>query len=71
MALSDGSGPRRVYAHPATEELASQVSWPSVHVFRGGERWVRAHQPNSKYGMAREMPLGQLAAPYKARKQVC
>ena len=63
VALSGGSTPRPLYKRLATEELASQLPWASVHVFWGDERCVAPDHPDSNYAMAREALLDHVPIP--------
>lgn len=63
VALSGGSTPRPLFERLATEELASQLPWSSVHVFWGDERCVPPDHPDSNYAMARETLLDHVPIP--------
>ena len=56
VALAGGSTPKATYEALARDH-ASDVDWPSVHVFFGDERTVPPDHEDSNYRMAREALL--------------
>ncbi len=63
LALAGGSTPTRTYRLLATEEFASRIDWPRVHVFFGDERCVPPDHPQSNYRMAWEALLRYVPIP--------
>jgi 6-phosphogluconolactonase len=63
VALSGGSTPRATYALLASDEFATRVDWPRVHVFWGDERCVPPDHPDSNYRMACETLLDHVPLP--------
>jgi len=63
VALSGGSTPEALYALLATDEFASRVEWPRVHVFWGDERCVPPDHPDSNYLMTRGALLEHMPLP--------
>ena len=63
VALSGGSTPRRLFQTLAAEPFISLVPWEVTHFFWGDERNVAPSQPESNYGMARELLLSRVPVP--------
>lgn len=57
IALSGGNTPRGLYERLAGPGYAERIPWESVHVFWGDERCVPPFDPQSDYGMAKEVLL--------------
>lgn len=60
IALSGGSTPRPVYALLAAPPRVAAVDWSRVEFFWGDERCVPPDNPESNYGVARELLLDRL-----------
>ena len=60
VALSGGSTPRAVYALLASPPRTSAVDWARVELFWGDERAVPPDDPESNFGLARELLLVHL-----------
>jgi 6-phosphogluconolactonase len=63
VALAGGSTPRQAYSLLASDELASRIDWPRVHLFWGDERCVPPDHPDSNYRMVREVLLDRVPLP--------
>lgn len=63
VALSGGSTPKALYALLAGDEFAGRVDWSKVQVFFADERCVSPEDPQSNYGMVREILLRHLPMP--------
>ena len=63
VALSGGSTPRQLFQLLAAEPFRSLVPWTSLHVYWGDERDVAPTDPQSNYGMARELLLSRVPVP--------
>lgn len=66
IALSGGSTPRPVYALLAAPPRVAAVDWSRVEFFWGDERCVPPDNPESNYGVARELLLDRLPGLRKA-----
>lgn len=62
-ALSGGSTPKEVYSLLASPEFSMHVPWHTVHLFWGDERCVRPDDPESNYGMVRDVLLQRVPIP--------
>src|ERR1043166_7622561 len=62
-ALSGGRVARRFFAATATLAQAQRVALNAVHFFWGDERCVTPTDPESNFGLARELLLAPLAVP--------
>ncbi len=60
VALAGGSTPRTTYALLATEEFASRLDWPRIHIFWGDERCVPPDRLDSNYFQARQALLDRV-----------
>lgn len=63
VALAGGSTPRAAYALLATDEYATRLDWPRIHIFWGDERCVPPDHPDSNYRMARQVLLDRVPLP--------
>ena len=63
VALPGGSTPRALYRALAGSPLCEQMDWTRVEVFWGDERQVPPDDPESNYGMARDMLLSKVDIP--------
>ena len=62
VALNGGGTPKRLFQLLATD-FRNQVDWSSTHVFWGDERLVPADDPESSYGLARDLFLRHVPIP--------
>jgi 6-phosphogluconolactonase len=60
LALSGGSTPKAVYPLLTAEPRISMVDWSRIEWFWGDDRSVPPDDPESNFGVAREMLLSQL-----------
>lgn len=60
VALSGGSTPRALYELLATDGFIGRVDWANVQIFFADERCVPPDDPQSNYGMVREILLRHL-----------
>jgi 6-phosphogluconolactonase len=63
VALSGGSTPQALYALLASEPFINKVDWSKVHFYFADERCVGPADPQSNYGMVREILLNHLPIP--------
>jgi 6-phosphogluconolactonase len=63
VALSGGSTPKRLYQLLAAAPLREAMPWERVHLFFGDDRFVRADDPNSNFGMARDAMIAHVPVP--------
>lgn len=63
VALSGGSTPRALYELLATDGFIGRVDWAKVQVFFADERCVPPEDPQSNYGMVRDILLRHLPMP--------
>ncbi len=63
VALSGGSTPTKLYSLLATPEFSAHVPWRAVHLFWGDERCVPPDDPESNYGMVRQVLLQRIQIP--------
>jgi len=64
VALSGGNTPR-LYFSVIAEKYSEYVNWNHVHFFWVDERCVAPEDPDSNYGMARDLLLSKLIIPGK------
>ena len=57
MSLAGGGTPKLLYQTLAKAPYAQDISWTSVHVFWGDERFVPPDHADSNYRMVREALL--------------
>ena len=62
-ALSGGRIARKIFSTVAEQARASRISLSSVHFFWADERCVRPDDPESNFGLARELLLAPLQIP--------
>lgn len=62
VALSGGSTPRLLYS-VIGDHFADRISWDFVHLFWGDERCVPPSDPESNYGMTKEILLDRIKIP--------
>jgi 6-phosphogluconolactonase len=67
LALSGGSTPRAAYALLAGRPRATAVDWSRVEFFWGDERACPPDDPDSNFGVARDLMLGRLKGIRPAR----
>ena len=60
VALSGGGTPKRVYPHLIERAKADGLNWARVEFFWGDERAVPPDHPESNFGVAYQVLLGQL-----------
>ncbi len=63
VALSGGSTPKKLYSLLACPEFSMRVPWHVVHLFWGDERCVPPDDPESNYGMVRNVLLQRVPIP--------
>ncbi len=63
VALSGGSTPKRLYSLLASPEFSAHVPWHAVHLFWGDERCVPPDDPESNYGVVRQVLLQRIPIP--------
>ena len=63
VALSGGSTPKPLYRRSAEEPLKGRLPWERVHWIMGDERFVRATDPASNFGMVCDTMLSHVPAP--------
>lgn len=63
VALAGGTTPKRAYELLASEPWLGRVSWPTVQVYWGDERYVSSDHPDSNYLMARTTLLDLVDIP--------
>jgi len=62
LTLSGGSTPRPLYTLLATN-FRDKISWGSVHIFLGDERYVAPQDPTSNFYMVRQALLDHVRIP--------
>lgn len=62
VALNGGSTPKQLFHYLATNHKKN-MDWTKAHIFWGDERCVPAIDPESNYGMAKEILLDRVAIP--------
>jgi 6-phosphogluconolactonase len=64
MVLAGGATPRLLYQYLAAPPcLNRSINWPEVHLFWSDERCVEPGDPDSNYGMAKELLLDKINTP--------
>ena len=62
-ALSGGSTPRGLFQLLAAEPFAGLIPWQGIHFYWADERNVPPGNPDSNYGMARQLLLSRVPVP--------
>jgi 6-phosphogluconolactonase len=63
VAVSGGTGPKKLFALLAQPPYSKAVDWPKVHVFFADERYVPHDHPDSNLLLARENLLDHVPIP--------
>lgn len=62
VALSGGSTPKRLFELWA-DQYADKIDWSRIHFFWGDERCVPPEDPESNYGVAKELLFDRITMP--------
>ncbi len=62
VALSGGSTPKRLFRHWAAH-YAESIDWSAIHFFWGDERMVPPDDPESNFGVTKELFFNKVAVP--------